>query len=194
MDVLAVAPNHKTCDERGQNDVQNIRPEEDGDGNGYAGGSGHGAQRDVPRQQPQRGEQRPRHQRHAPVQQQNQRAAGEDALAALEAVEHGEHMPQLTAETCHQYAQFPPPEQVQKQEPADETGCQCLAHVDEDDADGVFRAVGAVEVGQSRVAAAVLAHVVLDDEVGDHDGAVETTEKVPQQQHDTGDHQHPNGG
>ena len=40
----------------------------------------------------------PRHERHAPVEHQDDRAAGEDALAAAEAEEHREHVPELAAD------------------------------------------------------------------------------------------------
>ena len=91
-------------------------------------------------------------------------------------------MAQLTAQTAQQDAQRPVTEQVVEHDAAQQTGHHGLAHVKQDHAQRVLGAVGAVEVGQSGVAAAVLAHIVPDDEVADHHGAVETAQKIAQQQ------------
>ena len=97
-------------------------------------------------------------------------------------------MPQLAADACQQQAQRPVTGDEVHQKAADQAGHNGFAHVQRDDAQGVFRAVGAVEIGQSRVAAAVGADVVPDDEVGHHHRAVEAAQQIPQQQHD-GRHQ-----
>ena len=157
-------------------------PAEEPCGDGHADSGGEGAERDVFRQEPQQDEQTPRNQRHAPVQQPYQRAAGQDALAALKAEEHREHVPQLAAQSAQQDAQLPVTRQIAEDNTADETGCRGLAHVQQNDAQRVFGTVGTVEIGEARVAAAVLPHIVPDDEVADHDGAVETAQKIAQQQ------------
>ena len=104
-----------------------------------------------------------------------QRAAGEDALAAPEAVEHRKDVAQLTAEARQKRPQGAVPAQTAEEEAAQQARRHGLAHVAGDDQQGVFGTVGAVEVGQARIAAAVLPHIVLDDEVADHYRAVETT-------------------
>ena len=66
---------------------------------------------------------------------------------------------------------------------ADKAGNNGLTHIEGDDHERVFRAVGAVEIRQTGVAAAVLTDVVMDDEVRSHDRAVDATEKIRYQQH-----------
>ena len=93
-------------------------------------------------------------------------------------------MTQLAAQASQQNAQRPVAEQTAEQGAAQQARHHGLAHVEENDAQRVFRAVGAVEVGQPRVAAAVLPHVVVDDEVADHHRAVKTAQKITQEQKD----------
>ena len=174
-DILPVAPDHQRGDQHGQRRVEEAAAAEEKCGDGHGGGGADGAERDVSRQQPQGGEQTPRDQTYAPIQQPHQRTAGQDALAAFEAEEHREHMTQLTAKAAQQDAQHPVAGQIVEGCTANQAGDHCFTHVEEDDAQCVFGTVGAVEVGQARIAAAVLPHIVLDDEVADHYRAVETT-------------------
>ena len=91
-------------------------------------------------------------------------------------------MAQLTAQTAQQDAQRPVTKQVVEHDTAQQTGHHSLAHVKQDHAQRVLGAVGAVEVGQSGVTAAVLPHVITDNKMADHHGAVETAQKIAQQQ------------
>ena len=101
-----------------------------------------------------------------------------DALAASETVEHREDVAQLTAEARQKRPQVPSQPRQRKKEAAQQARRHGLAHVAGDDQQGVFGAVGAVEVGETGVAAAVLADVVPDDEVGYHERAVEAAEEA----------------
>ena len=92
-------------------------------------------------------------------------------------------MAQLTAEARQKRPQGAVPAQTAEEEAAQQARRHGLAHVAGDDQQGVFGTVGAVEVGETGVAAAVLADVVPDDEVGYHERAVEAAEEVGQQHH-----------
>ena len=193
LDILAVAPQHQRGDDDGQRRVQAIVAAEEPGGHRHADGGGDGAQGDVSRGQPQQGEQAPGDQRHPPVQQPHQHGAGQDALAALEAEEHGEHVAQLAAQPTQQDAQRPVARQIVEDDAADEAGRHGLAHVQQNDAQSVLGAVGAVEIGEAGVAAAMLPHVIADDEVAHQHGAVETAQKIAQQyHHEHGEHRCPN--
>ena len=93
-------------------------------------------------------------------------------------------MPQLAAQSADQHAQRPVLHGVFQQKSAQKAGDDRLTHVEQDDAQRVFRAVGAVEVGQAGIAAAVLPHVVFDDEMAHHHRSVETSQEIPQQHRD----------
>ena len=92
-------------------------------------------------------------------------------------------MAQFTAEARQKRTQGAVPTQTAEEEAAQQARRHGLAHVAGDDQQGVFGAVGAIEIGETGVAAAVLADVVPDDEVGYHERAVEAAEEVGQQHH-----------
>ena len=91
-------------------------------------------------------------------------------------------MPQLAAEAAQQDTQLPVAGKIAHDQTTQQTGQHGLAHVEQNDAQSISGAVGAVEIGQSGVAAAVLPHVIPDDKVTDHHRAVETAQKIAQQQ------------
>lgn len=182
LDVAPVAPDHKGCYRRRQDGIQPVMAQQEKHGYRHAGRGGHGAQGHIAGQQPQAHEQAPGDQSHPPVQQQHQHAAGEDALAAPQAEEHREHVPQLAANACNQQAQGPVAHYPVHQIPADEAGQHGFPHVADDDAQGIPGAVGPVEVRQARVAAAVLADIVPDDEMGGHHRPVEAAQQIRHQQ------------
>ena len=67
--------------------------------------------------------------------------------------------------------------------PADRNRCGTLGNVTEQNEQRLFRTHRAVRVRQTGVAAAVLADVVPEDEVGYHERAVEAAEEIGQQHH-----------
>ena len=91
-------------------------------------------------------------------------------------------MPQLTADAAQQHPQGPAAVGAEHQVAADETGEDGFAHVTENHDEGVFGTIGAVKVGESGIAAAVLAHIVPNDEVGGDHRAVEAAQQVRNQQ------------
>lgn len=182
LDVAPVAPDHKGRYRRRQDGIQPVMAQQEKHGYRHAGRGGHGAQGHIAGQQPQAHEQAPGDQSHPPVQQQHQHAAGEDALAAPQAEEHREHVPQLAADACNQQAQGPVARYPVHQVSADEAGQHGFPHVADDDAQGIPGAVGPVEVRQARVAAAVLADIVPDDEMGGHYRPVEAAQQIRHQQ------------
>ena len=92
-------------------------------------------------------------------------------------------MPELAADARDEQTQRPVAEEAVEHVAADKAGNNGLAHIEGDDHERVFRAVGAVEIRQTGVAAAVLTDVVMDDEVRSHDRAVDAAEKIRYQQH-----------
>ena len=102
-------------------------------------------------------------------------------------------MAQLAAQPTQQDAQRPVARQIVEDDTADEAGRHGLAHVQQDDAQSVLGAVGAVEIGEAGVAAAMLPHVIANDEVAHQHGAVEAAQKIAQQyHHEHGEHRCPN--
>lgn len=182
LDVAPVAPDHKGRYRRRQDGIQPVMAQQEKHGYRHAGRGGDGAQGHIPGGQPQHRKQAPGDQGHPPVQQQHQHAAGEDALAAPQAEEHREHVPQLAADACDQQAQGPVAHHPVHQVSADETGQNGFPHVADDDAQGIPGAVGPVEVRQARVAAAMLAYIVPDDEVGGHHRPIEAAQQIRHQQ------------
>lgn len=182
LDIAPVAPDHKGRYRRRQDGIQPIVAHQQEHRHRHAGRGGDGAQGHIPGGQPQHRKQAPGDQSHPPVQQQHQHAAGEDALAAPQAEEHREHVPQLAADACNQQAQGPVTHYPVHQVSADEAGQHGFPHVADDDAQGIPGAVGPVEVRQARVAAAVLADIIPDDEVGGHHRPVEAAQQIRHQQ------------
>ena len=91
-------------------------------------------------------------------------------------------MPQLAADAAQQHTQGPAAVGAEHQIPAYEAGEQGLAHVTENHDEGKFGPIGAVEIGKPGIAAAVLAYIIPDDEVGGDHRAIEAAQQVRHQQ------------
>ena len=110
LDIAPVAPDHQSR-HRAQTET-GVQPvvahQTKNTVHRHAGRGGDGAQGDISGGEPQQPRTAPQAiSGHPPVQQQHQHAAGEDALAAPQAEEHREHVPQLAADACNQQAQGP---------------------------------------------------------------------------------------
>ena len=107
----------------------------------------------------------------------------ENALASLEVKHTGEHMPQHTEESGPVFAQNHPDRRPMPHSGAQEPGPHQhrrhgLHHVQQNDHQGQRSAEGAVEIGEACVSAAVGAHVVAQDILGDDDGPVKAAAEI----------------
>ena len=156
-------------------------------GEGEAGPGPAGAQGHIPGQNRQKEEAAPHHQGDAPVDHNGDGAAGEDALAPLEVEHAGEHVSQQAPQAApvlrqgicsavHLYA--PQGEELPGEPHGHFNGHHRLEHIAQDDHKGERAAEGAVEVGEARVPAAVVAHIVPQDILGDDHRPVEAAAEV----------------
>ena len=150
-----------------------------------AGRRGDRAERHIARREPEHRKHAPADKRDAPVEKQQQRAAAQNALAALEAVEDREHMPDDAEQRCKIFARNAPSQKDAQEAAAEPYRAQRLEHIEGDDHERALCAVGAVEVRQPCVAAAVAAHIVVVAEMRRGDRAVDAAEQI--RQHRNGD-------
>ena len=143
------------------------------------------AERHIARREPQHDERAPADERDAPVEKQQQRAAAQNALAALEAVKHRKHMADDAEQCAEILACCAPAEKIAQEIIAQQHRADSLEHVERDDHGRALRAVIAVKIRQPRVAAAMAAHVVMVENVRRRDRAVDAAQKI--RQHRNGD-------
>ena len=146
---------------------------------GIEHGADDGAQGDVLGQNQDRRKDHQQDHDNPPVDEGRQGAAGEDALAAPEAEPDGENVADDGEAPAEHGALVKPNGIIGAHDgPADEAGGHRLAHVDQQHQQGVGAAVVAVEVGQTGVAAALGADILLAEPAGNQDGAVEAAQQI----------------
>ena len=137
----------------------------------------HGAQGHIAGGEPKQQEEAPASESDAPVQHQKQRAAAEDALAALELGRHREHV----ADDAEKRRKVLPQQgeaQQGEEPPAHKDRRHRLQHVAEDHERGVAGAIAAVEVGEPGVTAAAVPDILMVKELGGQDGPVEAAAEI----------------
>lgn len=91
-DIFPMRPDHKRRDEKRQHEHRPIPRTEDQCCDREADCTRYRSERDIPRCEPQQRKQSPADRRNAPVQQQQERAAAKNALAALKGIERRENV------------------------------------------------------------------------------------------------------
>ena len=172
-------PHHKQCDARAQCSKtpvaeDKLRCDRKTDRRGDR------AERDIARCEPQHSKNAPADKRDAPVEKQQQRAAAQNALAALEAVKHRKHVSDDAEQCAEILADHPPAKKVSQKIAAEAHRADGLDHIERDDHGRALCTIIAVKVRQPRVAAAVAAHIVVVDEMRRGDRSVDAAEKIRQ--------------
>ena len=92
-DIFPVCPNHKGCNQKRQHEYRPVTAAEDQSRDWKAGCARYRAERNISRCKPQKRKQSPTDRCNAPVQQQKERSAAKNALAALKRIKRRKDMP-----------------------------------------------------------------------------------------------------
>ena len=146
---------------------------------GVEDGADDGTQGDVPRQNHNGRENHQQDHDDPPVDEGRKRAAGQNALAAVETEIQRKDVADDGKTAAEHRALVEPDGVVGPHDgSADEAGRHGFADVDEQDQQGVQTAVVAIEVRQPGVAAALGAYVFLMKAAGDQNGPVEAPQQI----------------
>lgn len=133
-----MCPDHERRDEKRQHKHRPIPRTEDQCCDREADCTRYRSERDIPRCEPQQRKQSPADRRNAPVQQQQERAAAKNALAALKGIERRENVSNY-AEQGGKILALQPESQIRVEYSRAELYCdKCLEHIDQYDADREF--------------------------------------------------------
>ena len=129
-DIFPMRPDHKRRDEKRQHKHRPIPRTEDQCCDREADCTRYRSERDIPRCEPEQRKQSPADRRNAPVQQQQERAAAKNALAALKGIECGENMPDHTEQSGKILALQPKPKVRVKYDRAELYRDEGFEHID----------------------------------------------------------------
>ena len=162
---------HDEAEQHGKTD-RTVRRQFVGD-DGVEHHADHRAERDIARRRDEQQKNNRKDEKAERIKRENHRRHGGNTLAAFEFEEDREDVPDHA-----EHAGKIPAERRAEQKRAEEHRDDRLEHIAEQRCRRCSLAVGAQHIGHARVAAAVLANVVVIENFGDHQGKVDAAEQV----------------